>query len=202
MDVQDKTHYTFGDIFPLCKEWLDEARQAYEDPQEHTSATIATSDGANVSARIVYVKFVSERGFTFFTNYESNKSSQMGANSNVCLNYYWQPLKRQMRILGKVSKILPEESDAYFATRARQSQIGAHASLQSRECEQSSLHERIKFFEDKFDGVDVPRPEGWGGFIVVPNYVEFWKMIPFRLHERTIFKENELGNWTKTFLYP
>ncbi|GAA0707766.1 pyridoxamine 5'-phosphate oxidase [Dokdonella soli] len=182
---------------------LDEARTA-GDP-EPTAMTLATADrDGRLSARIVLLKGVDERGFRFFTNYESAKGAQLAAHPQVALCFHWKTLHEgvQVRIEGRVEKLSADESDAYFMSRPRGSQIGAWASPQSQPlADRAEFEARIAEFEQRFAGIAVPRPPHWGGFVVVPELIEFWYGATFRLHERVEYALGE-GAWTKRMLYP
>ena len=154
------------------------------------------------SLRVVLLKSVDGRGFVFYTNYESRKGRELLAHPKAAVCFHWQPLERQVRIEGEAEPVAPEEADAYFATRARLSQIGAWASRQSRPLSNDAeLDARVHEMEDRFAGGAVPRPPHWSGFRVVPRRMEFWRNRAFRLHERLVY-EREEGNWRVTRLYP
>ncbi|HZP64901.1 MAG TPA: pyridoxamine 5'-phosphate oxidase [Rudaea sp.] len=182
---------------------LDDASRA-GDP-EPTAMTLATANGAGrVSARIVLLKAVDERGFVFYTNYASAKAAELAAHAQVALCVHWKTLRDgiQVRVEGAVERASPAESDAYFATRPRDSQIGAWASQQSQTlASRDELEARIAEFEAKFAGAPVPRPPHWGGYRVVPDLLEFWYGQRFRLHERVRY-ERSGGAWSKRLLYP
>lgn len=166
--------------------------------------TLATSGGEQVSARVVLLKGVDARGFRFFTNYESEKSHQLAAHAQAALCFHWKPLRGgvQVRVEGRVAKLSATESDEYFATRARGSQIGAWASLQSKPLkDRAEFEARILKVEQRYAGVAVPRPPHWGGFLVAPERIEFWYGADFRLHERVQYTLAH-GAWTKQLLYP
>ena len=170
---------------------------------EPTAMMLATvgADG-EPSLRVVLLKSVDGRGFVFYTNYESRKGRELLAHPKAALCFHWQPLERQVRIEGEAEPVAPEEADAYFATRARLSQIGAWASRQSRPLSNDAeLDARVHEMEDRFAGGAVPRPPHWSGFRVVPRRMEFWRNRAFRLHERLVY-EREEGNWRVTRLYP
>jgi pyridoxamine 5'-phosphate oxidase len=182
---------------------LDEAIASGD--REPTAMTLATSDaGGRISARIVLLKAVDANGFRFFTNYESRKGREMAAHSGVALCFHWKLVREQVqvRVEGEVSKISAAESDAYFATRARGSQIGAWASLQSQPLPgRESFEQRIQDFEERFEGGDVPRPPHWGGYLVKPDRIEFWYGAKHRLHERVAYVR-EGAVWVKGMVYP
>ena len=170
---------------------------------EPNAMSLATIDGnGQPSVRIVLLKGIDERGFVFYTNYEGRKGRELLAQPKAALCFYWAPLDTQIRIEGSVTEVADSEADAYFATRERRSQIGAWASRQSRPIETpTSLDERVAEYEKKFAGRDVPRPEFWSGFRVVPERIEFWKGKPNRLHERHLYTRNRDG-WRIETLYP
>jgi pyridoxamine 5'-phosphate oxidase len=170
---------------------------------EPTAMMLATAgDDGQPSLRVVLLKAVDERGFVFYTNYESRKGRELLAHPRAALCFHWQTLERQVRIEGDAEPVAAEEADAYFATRARLSQIGAWASKQSRPLESDAeLEARVAEAEERFAGGAVPRPPHWSGFRVVPRRIEFWRNRAFRLHERLVY-EREDGNWRVTRLYP
>jgi pyridoxamine 5'-phosphate oxidase len=170
---------------------------------EPTAMMVATvGDDGQPSLRVVLLKAVDERGFVFYTNYESRKGRELLAHPKAALCFHWQPLERQVRIEGDVEPVSPEEADAYFATRARLSQIGAWASRQSRPLSSDAeLDSRVHEMEERFAGGAVPRPPHWSGFRVVPGRMEFWRNRAFRLHERLVYERDE-GCWRVTRLYP
>jgi pyridoxamine 5'-phosphate oxidase len=182
---------------------LDEATRAGE--PEPTAMTLATADAnGRVSARIVLLKAVDEHGFTFYTNYESAKAQQLDTGAHAALCFLWKGLrdKVQVRIEGVVEKVSADESDAYFCSRARESQIGAWASLQSQTlADRAELDARIAEYEHKFADVPVPRPPHWGGYRIVADMVEFWFGQRARLHERVRYELAD-GRWSKRLLYP
>jgi pyridoxamine 5'-phosphate oxidase len=178
--------------------------QAAGEP-EPTAMTLATADASDrVSARVVLLKQVDEHGFAFYTNYASDKANQLGARQNAALCILWKALrdKVQVRVEGVVEKTSAEESDQYFASRDRDSQIGAWASLQSQTLpDRATLEARIADYERKFADMMVPRPPHWGGYRVVPDMIEFWYGQRARLHERVRY-ELAGGTWSKRMLYP
>lgn len=174
---------------------------------EPTAMTVATvgRDG-RPSARIVLLKAFDERGFVFYTNFDSRKGAQLAINPQAALLFLWKNLRGrehvQARIEGTVEPVSAAEADAYFATRPRPSQVGAWASLQSQTLDSRETFEaRFSAFEKKFEGGDVPRPAQWSGFRVVPELIEFWYGAAYRLHERQQY-ERVGGDWTKRMLYP
>lgn len=192
---------TSEDPISLFKDWLADAeRSEPNDPNAMTLATV-TPDGA-ASARIVLLKGVDERGFTFYTNLGSHKAEQLSANPGAALCFYWKSLKRQVRVEGTVERVDDAEADAYFATRPRGAQIGAWASKQSQPMEgRFRLEARVAKYTARFHVGTVPRPDFWSGFRVVPERIEFWREQPFRLHDRVVYHRDG-GGWTRQRLYP
>jgi pyridoxamine 5'-phosphate oxidase len=184
-------------------ELLAEATAA-GDP-EPTAMTVATCDrDGRPSARTVLLKAFDERGFVFYTNYDSRKGQQLTANPQAALLFLWKTLREQVQVKveGSVEPVSLAEADAYFASRPRPSQIGAWASLQSQTLDARETFEaRIDAFEKKFEGTEVPRPPHWSGFRVVPERIEFWYGARFRLHERHHYQRVD-GQWTRRMLYP
>lgn len=178
--------------------------QASIDP-EPTAMNLATADAAGrVHSRIVLLKGVDERGLRFYTNYESAKGAELAQHAGVALNLHWKHVREgiQVRVEGIVERTSAADSDAYFATRPRGSQIGAWASLQSQTLpDRADFESRIAHYEARFAGADVARPPHWGGYLVVPDLIEFWYGAKFRLHERQRY-ERAGDAWTKRKLYP
>lgn len=191
------------EILDTFVQLLDEAVAAGE--PEPTSMNLATVDAAGrVSSRIVLLKGADERGFRFYTNYESDKGGQLEAHPQVALCFHWKRLRNavQVRVEGVARKLQPEESDAYFATRPRESQLGAWASLQSQTLpDRETFDQRYARYENEFEGRDVTRPPHWGGYVVEPDMVEFWYGAEFRLHERVRWSRHG-QTWTSRLLYP
>ena len=182
---------------------LEQAQQS-QDP-EPTAMTVATvgADG-RPAARTVLLKTVDERGFVFFTNFNSRKGKHLAANPQAALLFHWKHLQEgvQVKIEGTVEPVSAAEADAYFAVRPRGSQIGAWASLQSQTLASRELFEqRVADVEKQYEGIDVPRPPHWSGFRVVPERIEFWYGARFRLHERQCYQRVD-GAWTQVMLYP
>jgi pyridoxamine 5'-phosphate oxidase len=194
---------TYQEAIVTVRDLLAEATRAGE--PEPTAMTLATADATGrVAARIVLLKQFDEDGAVFFTNYDSAKASQLAAHTQVALCLHWKQLRDgvQVRIEGAVERVSANESDAYFATRPRESQIGAWASLQSQTLAQrADLDTRIADFTHRFAGQPVPRPPNWGGYRVTPDLIEIWYGQRARLHDRVRY-ERENGAWTKRLLYP
>ena len=166
--------------------------------------TLATSDGERISARIVLLKGIDESGFRFFTNYESAKAAQLAAHAQAALCFHWKNVREQVqvRVEGRVGKLPAQESDAYFATRARGSQIGAWASLQSQPlADRTEFEARIAAVEQRYTDAPVPRPPHWGGYVLAPDRIEFWYGANFRLHERHVYVR-DANHWRQEMLYP
>lgn len=172
---------------------------------EPTAMTVATADAqGRPAARTVLLKAFDDRGFVFYTNYQSRKGRQLTENPQAALLFLWKTLREQVqvKIEGTVEPVSLAEADEYFASRPRPSQIGAWASIQSQTLDSRDTFEaRITAFEKKFEGVDVPRPPHWSGYRVVPERIEFWYGARFRLHERHHYQRVD-GQWTKRMLYP
>jgi pyridoxamine 5'-phosphate oxidase len=180
------------------QKWFEEAGSLPQ-PEAMTLATV--DEHGQPEARLVLLKEVDQKGFVFFTNYTSNKAKALTANPKAALVFWWEPLQRQVRIQGDVEKVSAEESDAYFQSRNRNSRIGAWASEQSKEIpDREYLETRIAKFESEYNE-DVPRPQHWGGYRVIPTRLEFWQEQPFRLHDRIIFTKHG-EEWRKARLAP
>lgn len=183
--------------------WFGEASQTISN--DPNAMTLATADAAgHPSSRVVLLKEWDARGFVFYTNRKSRKGEHLAANPHASLNFFWRDLGRQIRIEGSVESISDAESDEYFASRPRGSQIGAWASLQSSELtSRDELIARTKELEDQYDGVPVPRPPHWGGYRVVPLLIEFWESGEFRLHDRWEFRRDDADtDWQVRRLFP
>lgn len=189
------------DPFALFDAWFAEARAS--EPNDPNAMALATVDAqARPSARMVLLKGHGPDGFVFYTNREGRKAADLAANPQAALLFHWKSLRRQVRIEGAVTLASDAESDAYFASRSRDSRLGAWASDQSRPLDaRETFEERFAETEARFEGGDVPRPPHWGGYRVAPSVMEFWQDRAYRLHERRLFTRTPEG-WTKGLLYP
>lgn len=193
----------YPDPILLFSEWFDEA-SACEQIKDAAAMTLATVDSHNQPwTRIMLLKGHDDRGFTFFTNSNSIKGDHLEHSAKVSLCFYWPALDRQIRIMGAAGQLTPEESDTYFASRPRESQLGAWASIQSSELdERLTLMDRFEDFTRQYEKSKVPRPDFWNGYRVVPNVIEFWLSRPHRLHERLVYTRQPDSTWTQKGLYP
>jgi pyridoxamine 5'-phosphate oxidase len=184
----------------LFARWFAEAAAKEPEPNAMSVATVAA--GGAPSARMILLKGVDDRGFVFYTNLDSRKAAELSENPYVALCFHWKSLGRQVRVEGVVEAVSEREADAYFATRPRESQLGAWASDQSRPlASRSVLDERVAAVEKRFARGPIPRPPHWSGYRVLPSRVEFWEAQPFRLHDRLVYLRD--GNaWRSERLYP
>jgi pyridoxamine 5'-phosphate oxidase len=190
------------DPLELFQEWFEEARASGLDLPEAMALATAAADG-RPSARTVLLKGVDERGFVFFTNYESRKGSELAANPHAALVFHWgQEPRRQVLVTGSVEKIPEGESDAYYAMRPVGSRLAAWASRQSRPIAGRQEIERAYAEAEEAYGDDPPRPPYWGGFVLEPETIEFWESRPSRLHERLRYVRDERGEWRVEPLAP
>ena len=197
----DETIFDRPEPIGLFVEWLEQAKG--HEPNDANAMTLSTvdADGAPDS-RMVLLKDVNGRGFTFYSNRESAKGLELAATPRAALLFHWKSLRRQVRVRGSVEPVTSEEADAYFASRARESRLGAWASDQSRPlASRADLEAAVARETERFEGQDVPRPERWTGWRVIPEAVEFWRDRPFRLHDRLLFTRAGEG-WAKTRLQP
>ena len=187
--------------FTLFDEWFAEARAS--EPNLPEAMSVATADASGQpSSRMVLLKDYGPEGFVFYTNVESAKGDQLRENPRAALLFHWKSLRRQVRIEGAVELVTTAEADAYFASRARDSQLGAWASDQSRRMEsRRNFESRFEEMERLYDGKAIPRPPFWNGYRVNPTRIEFWTERPHRLHERRLFERAD-GGWTEGLLYP
>ncbi len=192
---------TTEDPIALFESWLKEARAGEPNDPEAVCLATSTPDG-RPSARMVLVKAVDSRGFVFYTNLESRKGEELAANPRAALCFHWKSLQRSVRVEGPVEAVGDAEADAYYATRDRGSRIGAWASRQSRPLVgRFALEKRVAEYTLQFGLGAIPRPPFWSGFRVVPERIEFWRNMPFRLHERRVFHRAGEGWWLE-MLYP
>jgi pyridoxamine 5'-phosphate oxidase len=197
----DETIFDRAEPFGLFVEWLGDATRT--EPNDPNAMTLSTVDAAGApDARIVLLKDVDARGFTFYSNRESAKGLDLASHPRAALLFHWKSLRRQVRVRGAVEPVTAAEADAYFASRARESRIGAWASDQSRPLDsREALESAVARETARFEGEDVPRPERWTGWRVIPDSVEFWRDRPFRLHDRLRFARTG-ADWVKTRLWP
>lgn len=189
------------DPLALLRRWVDEAIQA-ELPLPN-AMTLSTVDAEGApSSRIVLLKGVEEGGLTFFTHYDSRKGREIGANPRVSANFFWEPFARQVMVRGRAEKIPAYESAAYFGSRPRASQISALVSPQSQPVSRHWLQERVAEAEHRYSGKDVPCPDAWGGYRIIPQEVQFWHGRPSRLHDRFRYLRDADGDWQVERLAP
>lgn len=199
-DDNDKDPINPYHVFEL---WYAEAEEKEEnDPNAMALATVDANGLPDI--RMVLMNGRDERGFVFFTNFESAKGVQLANNPKAALNFHWKSLRRQVRIRGAVEPVSGGEADAYFATRARDSRLGAHVSQQSRPLQsRADLVFKVEDLRNRLNEKPVPRPSHWSGFRVIPEQIEFWSDGAFRLHDRVLFtRSGPKGEWTRQRLYP
>lgn len=210
MNKEDLTVIVFDDQndnkpnpMDVFSQWLAEAR--LEEVNDANAMTLATVDANGMpDCRIMLLNGQDEKGFIFYTNTRSAKGAELEANAKAALLFHWKSSRRQVRVRGDAVPVSDALSDQYFATRPRGSQIGAHASLQSQPItERDILHDKVEELTKKFEGMDVPRPEHWYGFRVEPIQIEFWQNGEFRLHDRVVYRRENLGKpWAVQRLNP
>ena len=207
--IEHPTWLTSGDFtaadepFRLFAAWMQDATTA--EPRDPTAMTLATVDANGMpNARMVLLKGFDAHGFVFYTNKDSQKGQELDAHAKAALVFHWKSSNRQVRVRGTVEHVSDAEADAYFATRAKQAQIGAWASQQSRPLESRLAFEKaIAIYAAKYGIGTVPRPAYWSGYRIVPLQIEFWQERPFRLHDRVEFRRDAPDKaWSKTRLYP
>ena len=189
------------DPIALFNAWYAEARETEINDSNAVALATADADG-RPSVRMVLLKGHGPDGFVIYTNRESRKAGELAVNRHAALLFHWKSLRRQVRIEGSVSLVSDAESDAYFASRGRDSQLGAWASDQSRPLDSRDTFEnRFAEMQARFEGGDVPRPPHWGGYRIAPDRIELWQDRAHRLHERRLFTR-ETGTWTEGLLFP
>lgn len=190
-----------SDPITLFRTWFAEAEKS--EPSDPTAVALATATPAGVpSVRMVLLKDVDAEGFAFYTNLNSRKGRELAGNPNAAMCFHWKSLRRQVRIEGRVRAVPDAEADAYFASRPRLSRIGAWASKQSQPLAgRFELERRVAEYTAKFNVGEIPRPDFWSGFRIVPARIEFWSEAQFRLHDRLVYHAEE-GGWRTERLYP
>jgi pyridoxamine 5'-phosphate oxidase len=192
-----------ADPLVLFSSWLSDAFAAKDRGvlPEPTAMVVSTTAGSRPSSRTVLLKEVNAGGFVFFTNYRSRKAAEMAGSSAVALLFGWYPLQRQVRVEGRAERVARSESEAYFGSRPRASQLGAWASSQSSEVTLEELNTSYRWAEERFAEADVPCPEHWGGYRVHPESIEFWQGQPSRMHDRLLYRRRDDG-WEIVRLAP
>jgi pyridoxamine 5'-phosphate oxidase len=187
--------------FAQFHDWMEEAEKS--EPNDPNAMVVATaSPNGHPSARTVLLKGFDDRGFVFYTNKESRKGEELAVNPRVGLLFYWKSLKRQIRIEGVAQHVTGTEADAYFESRPRNSRLGAWASPQSRPLvNRTILEQRLVEMEKRYPDA-IPRPDYWSGYRVVPEMFEFWQEMPYRLHDRTVYRRSAGGAWEQSKLFP
>jgi pyridoxamine 5'-phosphate oxidase len=181
--------------------WFEDAKKIGLKDSNAMNVASASKDGMP-SSRMVLLKSYDENGFVFYTNYTSRKSKEIIDNPNVALNFFWDALERQVRVEGKIQKVDPAISDKYYDSRSRLSQLGAHASNQSQTIESYEvITNKLAILEERYEGKKIPRPEHWGGFVIIPETIEFWQGHQGRIHDRLKFLKNNI-NWDLVRLSP
>ncbi len=192
---------SYEDLLAEFRAWMAEAEE--NEPNDPTAMALATTDATGLpSIRMVLLKAADEQGFVFYTNFGSQKGTELLATPKAALCFHWKSLRRQIRVQGRVEKVSDAEADAYFASRPRDSRIGAWASQQSRPMEgRFTLETEVAKYAAKYAIGTIPRPDYWSGFRVLPERIEFWRDRPFRLHERRLY-EKQADGWHESLLFP
>jgi len=181
----------------LFEKWYSEAHGLLG--EDASAMALITASGNQPNARIVYLRGKDKKGFWFFTNYNSNKAKELKKNKNACLLFFWPGMIRQVKIKGHVEKLSEKESDNYFKSRQRESQIGAWVSPQSEKIQnRETLDAWVEEYTNMFEGKKVPRPKHWGGFRFIPEYFEFWHGRAHRLHDRIVYSKQKSGKFSKS----
>lgn len=201
--VSSETMFAAEEPLTLISDWMNEAWAAKERDSNAMALASVDADG-RPNVRMVLAKQIDLKGIVFYTNFESQKGGELQANPCASICFYWKTLRRQVRARGAIEKGTTAEADAYYASRDRESQIGAWASQQSRPLkDRAEFEQEIARVAAQFGEGDIPRPPHWAGFRLVPTEVEFWHERDFRLHDRLVFTRAKLGNpWVKTRLFP
>ncbi len=203
VDADQGDVFTISDPLAQFTDWL--ALAVKKEQNDANAMALATVDASGLpDVRMVLLKDITEAGLTFYTNTDSAKGMELAANPKAAVVFHWKSIRRQVRFRGTVEPVTAEEADAYFATRARGARIGAHASAQSRPLESRfALEKAVAAKTAKFGLGDIPRPEHWSGYRIIPLQIEFWVNRPFRLHDRLQYQRaSETSAWTKRALYP
>lgn len=191
------------DPFVTFQEWLSEAEKS--EPNDPNATALASVDADGLpNVRMVLLKGFDERGFVFYTNFESQKGEEIIGQKKAAMCFHWKSLRRQVRVRGEIEIVTDQEADDYYKSRARGSRIGAWASKQSRPLESRfALEKEVAKYTAKYAIGEIPRPEHWSGIRIIPTYIEFWKDGMFRLHDRIIFSRQDANaDWDKTRFYP
>ncbi len=207
-ETMSETELTTSDFteaaepYLLFKQWLEDASAS--EPNDPNAVAVATVDADGLpDVRMVLLKGFDQRGFVFYTNFESAKGREILGSMKAAMCFHWKSLRRQVRVRGPVEVVSDAEADAYYATRPRGSRIGAWASKQSRPLESRfALEKAVAEYTARYAIGDIPRPKHWSGFRILPSQIEFWHDRPFRLHDRVVFSRAGDGGWGKTRLYP
>lgn len=188
-----------GTPHEMLEFWLSEVEELHD----YNAMVVSSVDASGQPhSRVVLLRGLNQEGLRFYSNYDSNKGKQLDQNNKIALNFFWPTVERQVRVEGELQKLSEAESDVYFNSRPRESQIGAWVSPQSLTIESREiLNERFREFTDKFEGQVVPRPANWGGYIIRPKYYEFWQGRPSRLHDRLAYSFAN-GSWTVSRMAP